>query len=150
MQILVLVARSLTENINRGWPKRRKVPCCSLVRRGWASPKSLPETGLKRLLSCIRECKCYNFMHTHTHTCICAYFVHCTLTCFSWWQTGSWLIFQRQYRIYFTSLSFFWERERVYTQQFVYFFIYACFLLSFFHCLWLTDWMSVRLHAHKI
>jgi len=22
---------------NRGWPKWRKVPCCSLVRRGWVS-----------------------------------------------------------------------------------------------------------------
>jgi len=23
---------------NRRWPKWRKVPCCSLVRRGWVSP----------------------------------------------------------------------------------------------------------------
>jgi len=38
VQILVLVARSLTENINRGWPKRRKVPRCSSLRRGWGSP----------------------------------------------------------------------------------------------------------------
>ena len=35
---------------NRGWPKRRKVPCCSLVRRGWVSPKLLAETVLKQLL----------------------------------------------------------------------------------------------------
>ena len=33
---------------NRRWPKRRKVPCCSLVRRGWVSPKSLTETVLNR------------------------------------------------------------------------------------------------------
>jgi len=39
---------------NRGWPKRRKVPCCSLVRRGWVSPELLAETALKRLLLCSR------------------------------------------------------------------------------------------------
>jgi hypothetical protein len=33
--------------LNRGWPKRRKVPCCSLVRRGWVSPKLMAGTALK-------------------------------------------------------------------------------------------------------
>jgi len=66
---------------NRGWPKRRKVPCCSLVRRGWVSPERMAETVLKQPLNPL------------FYICFGRYFS--TFSGFA--RTGSWLIFQHQY-----------------------------------------------------
>jgi len=66
---------------NRGWPKRRKVPCCSLVRRGWVSPERMAETVLKQPLNPL------------FYICFGKYF----LTFSGFARTGSWLIFQHQY-----------------------------------------------------
>jgi hypothetical protein len=66
---------------NRGWPKRRKVPCCSLVRRGWVSPERMAETVLKQPLNPL------------FFICFGKYFS--TFSGFA--RTGSWLIFQHQY-----------------------------------------------------
>jgi len=67
---------------NRGWPKWRKVPCCSLVRRGWVSPKRMAETVLNWSLTCL-------LLNTSV-------FIGSTFDDLA--QTGRWLIFHHQYR----------------------------------------------------
>ena len=69
---------------NRGWPKWRKVPCCSLVRRGWVSPERMAETVLKWSLP-IMLC---NQLHNTTNVDLA--------------RMGSWLIFQHQYSVSLT------------------------------------------------
>lgn len=102
---------------NRGWPKRRKVPCCSLVRRGWVSPKPLAETALKRLT--FWNCGLFFFL-------FCFTYINWKMRqfyCASWWWTGSWLIFQHQY-IFSLKCFFLWNMVLFSTSFFFFFFVY--------------------------